>query len=279
MGLSIPKIPRGPGRGFLISGISIVGFIILISVFASLLTPYSPIEQVAGSFIPPRIEHPFGTNKLGMDMFSRILYGGRTVLTVVILATMTSMVIGVTLGLLSGYTGGSLDRGLSFIMDSIYVFPSLILAIAITAVLGPNIINAIIAIGIIYIPTYFRMVRGQTLQIKASLYIEAARSIGAKSFRIMRKYILPNLLPTVLVVFSMNAADAILTEAGLAFLGYSVPPPTPDWGFELQVGVNYILSGYWWLIFFPGLMVTLLAMGFALIGEGLTDILNPRGRE
>ena len=279
MKINLFKIPKGPGKGFLFAGISIVGFIILISLFANILTPYSPVVQVAEGFISPCARHPFGTNKLGMDMFSRILYGGRTVLTVVILATITSMLVGVSLGLLSGYTGGNLDRALSFIMDSIYVFPSLILAIAITAVLGPNVINAVLAIGIVYIPTYFRMVRGQTLQIKSSLYIEAARSIGAKSFRIMRKYILPNLLPTVLVVFSMNAADAILTEAGLAFLGYSVPPPTPDWGFELQVGVNYILSGYWWLIFFPGLMVTLLAMGFAMIGEGLTDILNPRERE
>ena len=278
MEINLFKLPKGSGRGFLLTGISIVGFIILISLFASLLTSYSPVNQVAEGFIPPCIKHPFGTNKLGMDMFSRILYGGRTVLTVVVLATITSMILGVSLGLLSGYTGGKLDRTLSFIMDSIYVFPSLILAIAITAVLGPNVINAVIAIGIVYIPTYFRMVRGQTLQIKSSLYVEAAKSVGAKSFRIMRKYILPNLLPTVLVVFSMNAADAILTEAGLAFLGYSVPPPTPDWGFELQVGVNYVLSGYWWLIFFPGLMVTFLAMGFALIGEGLTDILNPRGR-
>lgn len=264
------------GGGFLAAGLIIVITIILLSLLADVITPYSPIKRVGDSFIPPSWEHPFGTNKLGMDMFARIVYGGRTVLSVVILATILSMSIGTALGLISGYVGGKLDRGLSFIMDSIYVFPSLILAIAITAVLGPNIINAIIAIGIIYIPTYFRMVRGQTLQIKASLFIEAARSIGADSLRIMVKYILPNLLPTILVVFSMNAADAILTEAGLAFLGYSVPPPTPDWGFELQVGVNYILSGYWWLIFFPGLMVTLLAMGFALIGEGLTDILNPR---
>jgi peptide/nickel transport system permease protein len=277
MDLSFLKIPSGRGRGFLLSGLIIVSLIILISLLADVLTPYSPVKEVAPGFIPPCWEHPFGTNKLGMDMFSRILYGGRTVLTVVISATLTSMIVGVTLGLVSGYTGGVLDRGLSFIMDSIYVFPSLILAIAITAVLGPNIINAIIAIGIIYIPTYFRMVRGQTLQIKSSLYVEAAKSIGASSLRIMRKYVLPNLLPTILVVFSMNAADAILTEAGLAFLGYSVPPPTPDWGFELQVGVEYILSGYWWLIFFPGVMVTLLAMGFALIGEGLTDILSPRG--
>jgi len=277
MNIGFLKVPEGRGRGFLLSGLIIVCAIILVSLLADILTPYSPVKEVAEGFIPPSWDHPFGTNKLGMDLFSRILYGGRTVLMVVISATITSMVVGVVLGLVSGYVGGILDKGLSFIMDSIYVFPSLILAIAITAVLGPNIINAIIAIGIIYIPTYFRMVRGQTLQIKSSLYVEAAKSIGAGSLRIMRKYVLPNLLPTVLVVFSMNAADAILTEAGLAFLGYSVPPPTPDWGFELQVGVGYVLSGYWWLIFFPGIMVTLLAMGFALIGEGLTDILSPRG--
>ncbi len=258
------------------AGLIIVVGIIVLSILAPILTPYSPIVGTGDSLEPPSLKHPMGTNNLGYDMFSRILYGARTVLTVVIAATLLSMSIGVPLGLISGYYGGKVDRALSIVMDSMYAFPSLILALAIAAVLGASLINAIIAIAVVYVPTYFRMVRGQALSIKSLLYVEAARALGASDFRIISKYVFPNLLPTVLVVFSMNIADAILTEAGLSFLGFSVPPPTPDWGADLRAGHSYVLAGYWWLVAFPGLMIMLLATGFALIGEGLSDILNPR---
>ncbi len=258
------------------AGLIIVVSIIVLSILAPVLTPYSPIVGTGDSLEPPSLKHPMGTNNLGYDMFSRILYGARTVLTVVIAATLLSMSIGVPLGLISGYYGGKVDRALSIVMDSMYAFPSLILALAIAAVLGASLINAIIAIAVVYVPTYFRMVRGQALSIKSLLYVEAARALGASDFRIISKYVFPNLLPTVLVVFSMNIADAILTEAGLSFLGFSVPPPTPDWGADLRAGHSFVLAGYWWLVAFPGLMIMLLATGFALIGEGLSDILNPR---
>jgi len=159
-------------------GFGMVLFVIFLAIFAPLLTPYDPTQSVAPSLQPPSLEHPFGTNKVGQDMWSRIVYGARTILAVVFLATFFSMLIGVPLGLLSGYIGGILDRVLAMIMDAIYAFPSLILAIAIAAAMGPGIINTAISIAIVYVPTYFRMVRGQTLSIKEQLYVEAARAEG-----------------------------------------------------------------------------------------------------
>ena len=273
-------IPQIRESGLMLKlGLAIVTTIIVLSIAAPLLTPYSPITKAGVALQPPSSRHIMGTNNLGYDVFSRILYGGRTVLTVVISATLLSMCVGVPLGLISGYYGRIVDRIFSIVMDSMYAFPSLILALAIAAVLGPSMVNAIIAIAVVYIPTYFRMVRGQTLSIKSLLYVEAAKAIGAKDSRIIIRHILPNLLPTVIVVFTMNIADAILTEAGLSFLGFSVPPPTPDWGADLRAGHEYLLAGYWWLVAFPGLMIMLLATGFALIGEGLNDLLSLKEAE
>lgn len=259
------------GRGMLITGLIIVLSICLMAIFAPWISPFNPTLSVGEPFTPPNHKHFFGTNRLGQDMFSRIVYGSRVILLVVITATAISMGIGIPLGLVSGFLGGKIDRIMSTIMDSIYAFPSLVLAIAIAAVLGPSITNTAIAISIVYIPTYFRMIRGQTLSIKEQLFVEAARALGARNTEIMSRYILPNLTPTIVVVFSLSVADAILTEAGLSFLGLSVTPPTPDWGYDLRVGQPFLLNGYWWLVFFPGFMVMLLAMGFALIGEALGE--------
>ncbi len=259
------------GRGMLITGMLIVLAVVIMAVFAPLIAPYNPTISAGKPFQPPTKEHLFGTNRLGQDMFSRIVYGSRIILLVVISATLISMSVGIPLGLISGYVGGKLDRAFSMVMDSIYAFPSLVLAIAIAAMLGPNITNTALAISIVYIPTYFRMIRGQTLSLKEQLFVEAARALGARDREIMFRYILPNLAPTIVVVFSLSVADAILTEAGLSFLGLSVVPPTPDWGYDLRVGQPFLLNGYWWLVFFPGLMVMLLAMGFAFIGEGLGE--------
>ena len=191
-------------------------------------------------------------------------------------STIVSMAIGVPLGLISGYVGGVLDRVLAMIMDAIYAFPSLILAIAIAAAMGPGIINTAISIAIVYVPTYFRMVRGQTLSIKEQLYVEAARAIGAKPTTILVRYIFPNVISVIAVVFTLSVADVVLTEAGLSFFGLSVPAPTPDWGFDLKAGHPYLLSGYWWLITFPGLMIMLLAVGFTFIGESVAEYLRAR---
>ncbi|ASA77928.1 ABC transporter permease [Thermococcus sp. 5-4] len=265
---------KKPGRGMLIFGIIIVLIVVIMAIFAPWIAPYDPTQSSDDVFAPPSWDHLMGTNRLGQDMFSRIVWGSRVVLYVVFIATLLSMAIGIPLGLLSGYHGGKIDRTLSVIMDSIYAFPALILAMVIAVVLGPSPINTAIAISFVYVPTYFRMVRGQTLSFTGQLFVEAAHAIGARDKEVMFKYILPNLAPTILVVFTLSVADAILTEAGLSFLGLSVTPPTPDWGYDLRVGQPFLLDGYWWLVFFPGIMIMLLAMAFALIGEALSERLS-----
>jgi peptide/nickel transport system permease protein len=231
----------------------------------------SSTEQDATSF-------PLGTNQVGQDVLSRLIWGARIAIIIGFSAAIISFVIGVPLGLLAGFAGGKTDRVMTLIMDSIYAFPGLILAIAITAVLGPSIFNIIVAIAVLYIPTYYRIVRGQTLSAKEELYVEAARSIGAKSREILSRYIFPNVIPSVAIIFSVNVADAILTGAGLSFLGLGLPPSTPDWGIDLARGQEFIRSA-WWLITFPGLAVMLVVLAFTMMGEGLVEIFNPKLRE
>jgi len=217
-----------------------------------------------------------GTDNLGRDVFSRILHGADIVLKVALLSAIFSALVGVPLGLLSGFIGGRLDKAVSLVMDSVYSFPGLILAIAMAAMLGPGVLNMAVAISVVYVPTYFRVARGQTLSVKEELYVEAARSLGARAATILRLYVFPNVIPSIVVVFSMNIADAILTEAGLSFLGLGIDPSKPDWGYDLSKGKAFLPGGYWWIITFPGMMIALVTLGFALFGEGLNEILNPR---
>jgi peptide/nickel transport system permease protein len=227
--------------------------------------------QTAGGFL-------LGTNDLGQDVWSRLLYGTRIALIIGFSSSIVALVLGVTLGLLAGFLGGPLDRLMSLLMDSMYAFPGLILAIAITAVLGPSVFNVIVAIAVLYIPTYYRIVRGQTLSVKEEVYVEAARSIGARSREILQQYIFPNVIPSVAIIFSVNVADAILTGAGLSFLGLGLPPTIADWGIDLARGQRFIQNA-WWMITFPGLTILLVVLAFTLMGEGLTEIFNPKLRE
>jgi peptide/nickel transport system permease protein len=191
-------------------------------------------------------------------------------------AAIISSGVGIPLGLLSGFVGGILDRILSLIMDSVYSFPGLILAIAFAAMLGPGVVNITLAVAVIYIPTYFRIVRGQTLSIREEVYVEAARAIGARRWVILLQYIFPNVIASVVVIFSINIADAILTEAALSYIGLGLPAGIPDWGMDLSMGKKFLPSGTWWMITFPGAAISLLALGFTMLGEGLAEILNPR---
>lgn len=216
-----------------------------------------------------------GTNQIGQDVLSRIIWGTRIALIVGLSSAIVALVIGVPLGLISGFVSGPFDRVLTLMMDSLYSFPGLILAIAIAAVLGPGIGNIIVAIAVLYVPTYFRIVRGQTLMVKQELYVEAARSLGARTWTILWRYVFPNVIPSVVIIFSVNVADAILTEAGLSFLGLGLPPDTPDWGIDLARGQDYLRRA-WWLITFPGLMVSMVTLAFSMFGESLAEILNPR---
>lgn len=231
----------------------------------------SGVTATTGGFI-------LGTNDIGQDVLSRLLWGTRIALIIGFSSSIVSLVLGVPLGLLAGFIGGSFDRLLSLLMDSLYAFPGLILAIAITAVLGPSMLNIIIAIAVLYIPTYYRIVRGQTLSVKEEVYIEAAKSIGARSLEILRRYIFPNVIPSVAIIFSVNVADAILTGAGLSFLGLGLPPTIADWGIDVARGQRFIQTA-WWMITFPGLAIMLIVLAFTLMGEGLTEIFNPKLRD
>ena len=219
-----------------------------------------------------------GTNEIGQDVFSRLIWGAQIALIIGFSASIVALVIGVPLGLIASFIGGALDRYLSLLMDSLYAFPGLILAIAITAVLGPSVFNIIVAIAVLYIPTYYRIVRGQSFSVKAEVYVEAARSIGARRTEILRRYIFPNVIPSVAIIFSVNVADAILTGAGLSFLGLGLPPTIADWGIDLARGQRFIQTA-WWMITFPGVAIMLVVLAFTLMGEGLMEIFNPKLRD
>lgn len=260
-------------------GTAIVALVVGIAFLSPFIAPYDPIKRVGQPLLEPSSQFPMGTDVLGRDLYSRVIHGSRTTLLVVSTSTAISLLAGVPLGLLAGYIGGKLDRTISLVMDSIYAFPGLILAIAIAAVLGPGIPNMALAIAVVYIPTYFRMVRSQVLSLKENLFVEAATALGAKGRTIISRYIFPNVTATILVIFSLNVVDAILTEAALSFLGVGVEPWMPDWGNDLRAGQPFMLSGHWWLITFPGLMIIFAAIGFGLLGEGLNEIFNPQLRE
>lgn len=261
----------------LVMGALIILSIILMAIFADLIAPFDPYDQEAGpQLAPPGGKHFLGTDNLQRDVWSRMVFGSQTILKISVLAAIVSFGVGVPLGLISGFTGGAVDKIISLIMDSMYSFPGLILAIAFAAMLGPGVINITLAVAVVYIPTYFRLVRGQTLTIKEELYVEAAQALGAKKTTILSQYIFPNTIATIVVIFTLNVADAIMIEAALTYLGLGLPPSVIDWGMDLSMGKKFLPSGQWWLITFPGMMISILAIGFTMLGEGLAEILNPR---
>jgi peptide/nickel transport system permease protein len=264
----------------LVVGLLIVATVVFMTFFPGLFTRFDPNDQNAGPQLGrPSVGHFLGTDNLGRDVGSRVVYGSRTILGVAFAASLLSALIGIPLGLISGFAGNWADKVLSLVMDSIYSFPGLILAIAFAAMLGPGVINITLAVAVVYVPTYFRLVRGQTLSIKQELYVEAAGAIGARRSTILAKYVFPNVIATVVVVFSLNIADAIMTEAALSYIGLGLPAGIPDWGMDLSMGKKFLPSGVWWMITYPGLMIMLLALGFTMLGEGLSEILNPRLQE
>jgi peptide/nickel transport system permease protein len=269
---------KGLAGWMILFGATIVAFIIIMTLIAPLIAPYGPLQQDAGPmFSPPSSSHLLGTDNLGYDMFSRVLWGGGTMLQVAFLSVTLCLLVGVPIGLFSSYIGGKLDRAMTLFMDSFYAFPSLVLAIAIAAVLGRGVVNMAIAISVVYIPSYFRVVRSQVLTIKELPYTEAARSIGARDRSILGRYIFPNVVPSTVVVATINFADAILTAAGLDFIGLGVERTmVAEWGVDLTNGWGFLNIGAWWIIVFPGIMIVLLCMGFTLMGEGLSEMLNPK---
>lgn len=269
---------RGLAGWLIIIGAIFVIAIVVMTAISPWIVPYDPVAIPSSPQIlaPPSFQHFFGTNDLGQDVYSRVLSGGGIMLQVSLLSVAVCLAIGVPLGLFASYAGGLTDRLVGLLMDSIYAFPGLVLAIAVAAMLGRGVVNMALSIAVVYIPSYFRVIRSQVLSIKELSYVEAATSIGAKNRTILSRYILPNIVPSIVVVATVNFADAILTAAGLTFIGLGVPVTIPDWGYDLTNGRRLLTSGAWWVITFPGIMIVLLALGFTLMGEGLSELLNPR---
>jgi peptide/nickel transport system permease protein len=257
---------------------------IVISVVFLLMAIASPLLQAVGllnpnEFLrypihePPSAQHWFGTDLQGHDVFSRTIAGAGVAWQVTSTSTIISLAIGVPLGMLSGYKGGWLDRGLVFLMDALYTLPSLLLSLTIAFVVGAGVWNAAIALSVAYIPQYFRVIRNQTVSTKTEVYIEAAQAIGADTKTILIKYLAPNVIQSLPAIFTLNAADAILTIAGLGFLGLGIPEDVPEWGHDLKQALDALSTGenVWWTTVFPGLAITFMAIGLSLVGEGLTQ--------
>jgi peptide/nickel transport system permease protein len=221
----------------------------------------------------PSLTYWFGTDQQGHDVFARTIAGIVVAWQVVIASTLISLLLGVPLGMLSGYRGGWLDRVLVFVMDGLYSLPGLLLSIAIAFVVGQGVWNAAIALSVVYIPQYFRVIRNQTVSVKTEVYIEAAQALGADTWRILTRYLAQNVIQSLPVLFSLNAADAILTLAGLGFLGLGVPENVPEWGHDLKQALDALSTGenIWWTTIFPGLAITLMVTGLSLVSEVISE--------
>jgi len=257
------------------SGI-LVTILILTAIFGPLLAPYDPNAiDMANRFAPPSLEHPFGTDDFGRDIFSRVMVGARVSLMVGIIAVGLSASVGSFLGVLAGYTGRFTDEVIMRVMDILFAFPAILLAIAIMAALGRGVGNAMIAIGIVYIPIFARIARASVLSVREEEFVDAARATGSSDSRIMYRHIFPNVLSPILVEITLSLSFAILAEAALSFFGLGTQPPDPSWGRMLSEGRAYFQQSVW-LAIFPGLAIMLTVLGFNLLGDGLRDALDPR---
>lgn len=260
-------------------GASIVLFFIIVAIFAPFIATYDPsATNLKGTFLPPSSKHFFGTDDIGRDVFSRVVYGSRVSLFVGFIAVGISLIIGVVLGLASGYYGGKVDSIIMRFTDIMLSFPSFFLILAVIAFLKPSIINVMIVIGFTGWMGVARLVRAEVMSVKNREYITAAILQGLSHKRIMFKHILPNVLSPVFVTATLSIAGAILLESSLSFLGLGVQPPTASWGNILTDGQKNIISA-WWLSFFPGLAIVFTALGYNLLGEGLRDLLDPKNKQ
>jgi peptide/nickel transport system permease protein len=263
----------------MIVGGAIVLAWLIIAIFAPFLAPYDPIKvNVTDSLIPPGGAHWLGTDDLGRDVLSRVMWGSRVSLSVGVISVSIGLLVGTSLGLAAGYLGGKFDLFIMRGIDALLAFPALILAIAITSALGPQIQNAMIAIGIVAIPAYARLTRGQVLAVRAREYIVAARTIGASPLRIVMRHIFPNIMNTLIVQATLSTAFAILAEAALSFLGLGPQPPYPSWGQDINYSQRYLANLKWWMSVGPGIAIFTAVFGFNFLGDALRDALDPRLR-
>lgn len=263
-------------------GLALVLIFLFLAAFGQWLVPYP--EDAAGAvhmsqrLLPPSAEHWFGTDEMGADIFSRVIIGARTSLWIGIVITGLGALIGIPLGIIAGYKGGLVRAIIMRVTELFLAVPGLALALAIVAALGANLTNCLIALAIVWWPGYVRLVEAKTLSVKEELFVESARSIGAKTPWILWHHILPNCLSPIIVKMSMDMGMAILSAAGLGFIGLGARPPSPEWGAMISIARSY-MPDWWWYSFFPGAAIFLTVLGFNLLGDGLRDILDPRSRE
>jgi peptide/nickel transport system permease protein len=269
------RLLRNPSA---VTGLVVLLVMVVLALFPAPIAPYEPNKQnISMRLQPPRAEHLLGTDQFGRDILSRLIHGTRISLLVGVVSVAVAAVLGVGLGVVSGFYGGVVDSLLMRLVDMLMAFPSIILALTIVAVLGPNIINAMVAVGIAMSPRMARLVRGIVLRLKEVEFVEAARAVGAGDLRIMFVYVLPNSLSTIIVTGTLMVAYAILVEANLSFLGLGTQPPTPSWGNMISDGFGFLNTAPW-ISTFSGLAIMVAVLGFNLLGDGLRDLLDPRLR-
>jgi peptide/nickel transport system permease protein len=281
----------GLQRGMLVAGLVLCVVFLVLAIFAPLIAPYGfgQLSDADGNFArqaAPSAMHLWGTTVGGYDVFSRVVWGTRTAIAVIIVAVVLSITIGVVLGLVSGYLGGWLDRVLVVVADAVYAFPSLLLAIVISIVISGGqsslwggILSAGISITVVYVPQYFRVVRAEAVRLKAEAFVESAKVVGSSTPRIMFKHVLRNATRSLPLILTLNASEAILTLAALGFLGFGIGPTSAaEWGYDLNRALSDTASGIWWTGVFPGSAIVLMVLGITLVGESLNDLADPRLR-
>ncbi|MGK2880062.1 MAG: ABC transporter permease [Mycobacterium sp.] len=287
-GVALLKSTHGLQRATLIAGLVLVIGFVLVAIFAPLLAKYGFAQTGSGGIEfarqqAPSAEHWFGTSVRGEDVYSRVIYGARTALMVIVLSLVISLVVGVVLGLVSGYLTGWLDRVLVLVMDAMYAMPSLLLAIVVSVVVASGqsgtlggVLSASVAIMAVFVPQYFRVVRNATVAVKQEPFVDAARVTGASTSRILFRHILANVTSSLPVIITLNGAEAILTLAGLGFLGFGIEPTqAAEWGYDLNKALSDISNGIWWTAVFPGAAIVLVVLGMTLVGESVNEALNP----
>lgn len=262
-----------------LAGFLLVGLVAAIGVLAPVIAPYDPnFMNMPERLQAPSAAHLFGTDEMGRDILSRVMYGARISIAVGVIIVAVSAAIGVVLGSVSGYFGGKADQAVLAVTDMILAFPSMVLALALTAAMGPGLLNTMLAVIIVRIPMYTRLMRGQVLAVKEQQYVRAARTFGEKPFWIVARHIVPNCLTPLMVQMTLGIGDAILIASSMSFIGLGAQPPTPEWGAMISTARVYAID-QWWYAAFPGLSILITIMGFNLIGDGIRDILDPRSRK
>lgn len=259
-----------------VAGACFLAAVVGAAMLAPLVSPSDPLKQnLSDALAAPSEHHPLGTDDLGRDVLTRLLYGARLSLGAACLAVAIAALSGVPVGLMAGYAGGALDDLLMRLVDAVQAFPALVLAMAISAALGPGLTNVMVAVGVVYIPRFARLVRGQTLALREELFVESAHAVGASHGRILARHILPNLTAPIIVQISVSIAFALLAETSLSFLGIGIKPPTPSWGADVGRGYRFMRLAPW-LVFMPGLAILLTTLAFNFLGDGLRDALDPK---